>query len=448
METLAAIRKVELRQKVKVGGYDRKKPKRRPLDLTLPRIEIPHDIAESQKICDCGCELKKIGEDVRERLDKIPAVYRVEKHIYPKYACPACRGRDADGPAIVQKRAEFLLAKSNISEGLLADILVSKFVDHLPLNRQEKIIGRAGVDFSRSTLSGQVLLAARILEDRLGPLFRCELMKSALLHIDETPLQVLRFNDVKSVKQAYMWLFKSNGERPLLWYEYRPGRAGNFLKEFLADFKGDILTDAYSVYEPFAVEKGIRHFYCNAHARRNFFEATKGLHEHTEAEEALRFYRTLYRIEARLKAWRADTQKILYARRRFSGKVFALFNAWLLRQKKEVLQGTKLYDAIQYALNHWQGLTLYLNCAYAAIDNNTAESSIRPFVIGRKNWLFAGSPRGASASAFFYSLTQSAIANGLEPYWYLRYLFTQLPMAKSDEEILTLLPHRVDLPKA
>lgn len=448
METLSSIRRVELRQKVKVGGYERKKPKRKPLDPTLPRVEISHDIEEIRKVCDCGCALTKIGEDVRERLDKIPAVYRVEKHIYPKYACPKCRGRDADGVAVIQEKAEFLLPKSNISDGFLANIITAKYVDHLPLNRQEKILARAGVDFSRSTLSGQLLLAADILENKLGPLFRSKLMKTNLLHIDETPLKVLRFSDVKSVKQAYMWLFKSTEDRPLLWYEYRPGRTGNFLPGFLADFKGDILTDAYAVYESFTEQKNIRHFLCNAHARRNFFEAMKGLHEHTLAETALRFYKTLYAVERYIKSAGADGKKIFYARQKFSKKVFVLFHAWLIRERPAVLPGTKIYEAIMYALNHWPGLTLYLEHPHVAIDNNTAESSIRPFVIGRKNWLFAGSPRGARSSALFYSLVESAKANGLEPYWYLRYLFTNLPSAKTDAEILALLPNRVSHPQA
>lgn len=146
----------------------------------------------------------------------------------------------------MQEPAEFLLPKSNISDGLLADIATAKFVDHLPLNRQEKIIARAGVDFSRSTLSGQLMLAAGILEEKLGPLLRRELLKSNLLHVDETSFKVLRFTDVQSVKQAYMWLFNSTGDRPLLWYEYRPGRSGDFLSDFLASYAGDILTDAYS----------------------------------------------------------------------------------------------------------------------------------------------------------------------------------------------------------
>lgn len=448
METLTAIRKGELRQEVKIAGYERKKPKRRPLDPLLPRIEIPHDILESQKTCDCGCTLKKIGEDVLERLDKIPAVYRVEKHVCPKYACPKCRGRDADGAAVVQKPAEFLLPKSNISDGFLADIATAKFVDHLPLNRQEKIIVRAGVDFTRSTLSGQLMLAAGILEEKLGPLLRSELFKSNLLHIDETSLKVLRFTDVQSVKQTYMWLFKSTGDRPLLWYEYRPGRSGDFLSDFLASYAGDILTDAYSAYESFAAQKSIRHFLCNAHARRNFFEATKRLHEHIEAETALRFYKALYAIERQLKTGHAEARRMLYARQKFSKEVFALFHSWFIRERAAVLPGTKIHEAIDYALNHWEGLTRYLEHPHAAIDNNSAASSIRPFVIGRKNWMFAGSPRGAKASALFYSLVESAKANRLEPYWYLRHLFTNLPSAKTDAEILALLPHRVAPPQA
>jgi len=438
-------RKVELRQRVKVASHSRKKPGRKALSPDLPRIEIHHDLTPEEKQCDCGAELVKIGDDIRERLDVIPAKIQVEKHIYPKYACKKCRGLDMDGASIkTAPAAQFLLKKSNVSNGFLAHVIISKFCDHLPLNRQESIFSRYGIDLGRSSLSGQVLLGGKILETRIRDIYLEELMKYPLLQIDETPLKVLRFDNIKGVKNAYMWLFRGHGERPLLWFEYRPGRSGDFLNDILADYKGKILTDGYSPYETFCKSKNLDHLLCNAHSRRNYFDASKGLHEHQLAEEGLRYYRALYHVEALLKQSRAGPEKILHSRRKYSGKIFSLFKKWLLHNQKEVLPSSKIHEAILYTLNHWDGLTEYLKHPGAPIDNNLAEAAIRPFAIGRKNWLFAGSPRGAAASAIFYSLVESAKANGLEPYWYLRYLFNQLSTIRPKDEILNLLPHRID----
>jgi transposase len=440
-------------EEVVIEAHTRKKRGRKALPPELPRVEVVHDIPEEEKQCACGTEMTRIGEEVCEKLDYVPAIIRVIRHIRPKYACKSCEGLEDAGPTVkISPPPAQLIPKSIASEGLLAHVVTSKFADGLPLYRQQKIFGRYGVDLSRATMAGWGIQAA----ERCLPLLdllKNEIRGGPYINIDESPLQVLNEPGRKNVTKSYMWVF-CGGDPPhrAVVYQYHPTRSGQVPLDFLGDYKGYVQSDAFSGYEQVARKKGIVHIGCFVHARRKFIEVTKARQKNRGgkadvrglADEALDFIGNLYKIERRAKRDALSHDQLYQLRQQESKPILEQFKLWLDGNQPLTPPKGLLGKAIQYALNNWKKLIAYIEDGRLKPDNNVAENAIRPFVVGRKSWLFAGAPKGAEASATFFSLIETGKANGLEPYAYLRYIFTKIPLAKTEEDYIALLPWNLD----
>jgi transposase len=437
----------EEKEDVHIPAHNRKKSGRKPLPEELPRIDIVHDIDESEKICGCGCELSKMGEDVSEQLDVVPARIQVLRHIRPKYACKKCDGLEDNGPTVkIAPVAPQVIPKSIAGPGLLAFILTGKFVDHLPFYRQEKQFKRLGVELSRTLMCNWAIKAAAICQPLLN-LMQDEMLDGKFINIDETTVQVLKETGRNPTTKSYMWVFRRGdpGKTTLI-FQYHPTRAGAVVKLFLDDFKGYVQTDGYTGYDFLDHKKEVRHIGCFAHARRNFADIIKSQGKKRKpgsADIALSFIRNLYKIEKELRAKEASVEEIYRTRQEKAKPILDDFKTWLDKRVLEVTPQSMLGKAVTYCLNQWSRLIGYVDHGCLSIDNNAAENAIRPFVIGRKNWLFSGTPEGAEASALFYSLIETAKANGVEPYSYLRYVLTNIPMAQLLEDYEALLPWNV-----
>ena len=429
-------------EEIHVPGHTRKKRGRKPLPEELPRIEEVHDI--ENKICACGCGLKRIGEEVSEQLDIIPAKMQVIRHIRPKYACPACEGVKDDGPSIkIAPVHPQIIPKSIVSPGLLAHILTGKFIDHTPFYRQEKQLIRLGVDLSRTSMCRWAMQAASACQPLLN-LLEEDLLDGSFINIDETTVQVLKESGRDPTSKSYMWIFRrGDPQKAVLLYQYHPTRAGDVANTFLGDFQGTVQTDGYSGYNFLDHRKGVRHIGCWAHARRKFTDVTKAQGKNRKAgaaDKALSYIRKLYRLEKIARDKKYSPEEIYRMRQDESKPILDNFEKWLAKKKLQTTPKGLLGKAITYTMNQWYRLIGYIEDGHLTIDNNMAENSIRPFVVGRKNWLFSGTPEGAEASALLYSLIETAKANKLEPYAYLRYIFEKLPLADSLEKYEALLP--------
>ncbi|MEN6440238.1 MAG: IS66 family transposase [Syntrophobacter sp.] len=430
-----------------VPEHTRKKPKRKPLPADLPRIDVIHDIDESEKVCACGAGLSKIGEDVCEKLDIIPAKVQVIRHIRPKYACRNCEGVESSGPTVkISPPPPQIIPKGIAAPGLLAYVAVSKYCDALPLYRQEKMFERLGIEISRSTMAGWMVMAARSCTPVMDLLYR-ELHAGPLINVDETPVQVLNEPGRANTTKSYMWVFRGGPpEKPVLIYRYSPTRSGEVAREVLLGYRGYCQTDAFSGYDGLeeAIE-GIELVGCFAHARRNFVKVIdargKGARgKPGSAEVALGYIGQLYRIEKAARTAELSPPEIQQFRIDRAGPVLEEFRAWLETRKDQTPPKGLLGMAINYTLSRWPRLVRYLENGHITPDNNAAENAIRPFVVGRKNWLFAGSPNGADAAATLYTLIETAKACGLDPYQYLRFLFEKIPYANSQADYVALIP--------
>lgn len=443
---------VQSDEDIVVPEHTRKKRGRKPLPEDLPRVEVLHDIPEAEKRCACGAELSRIGEETCEKLDYIPARIQVIRHIRPKYACKACEGVEDDGPTVkIAPPPAQLIPKSNATEGLLAHIAISKFGDGLPLHRQQKIFDRLGVDISKSTMANWMIQAAGCCQPIIE-LLQQEIRSGPVINIDESPFQVLKEPGRSDTTKSYMWVFCGGPlDAPAVLYQYHPTRSGKVVHDMLADYLGYVQSDGYSGYDQLSQKQGIIHLGCLIHARRKFVEVNKGRKVRGKqkaskglADEALDYIGALYGIERYARDKDLSHEQIHELRQEKAKPILEKFKTWLDTYHSQVPPKSLLGKAIQYTLNQWDKLVVYIEAGFLKPDNNVAENAIRPFVIGRKNWLFSGAPRGADASATFFSLIETAKANGLEPYAYLRYLFAKLPLAKTVEDYQALLPKNLD----
>jgi transposase len=426
---------------IPIAAHNRKKAGRRALPENLPREEVVHDIPEDQKLCACGAVMSRIGEEVSEQLEIIPARAKVIRHVRPKYACPACQGVDTEGGAVkIAPPAEQLIPKSIATPGLLAYLMVSKFADALPFYRQERIFARMGVELSRTTMCSWAIAVA----DRLSPLLhlmRDQIRAGPYVQIDETPLQVLE--DPGSTSQ--MWVYRGGEPHsPTLFYAYHPSRSGDVPYEFLDGYRGWVQTDGYAGYNKLGSREGVVMLGCWAHARRKFVDVTKAASLGSAAHEAIEYMRKLYAVESEAEQRSLDEEYIAELRRLKAVPVLEEFHRWLMKLQHQTPPQGLLGKAINYTLGQWDRLERYVQHGMLRPDNNAAENAIRPFVVGRKNWLFSATSRGAQASAALYSVIETAKANGHEPYWYLRFLFQGLISARTAEEYAALLPQNVD----
>jgi transposase len=431
-------------EEIIVPAHARKKPGRKALPADLPRIEVVHDLAEEEKTCECGSPLSRIGEEVSEKLDIIPAKMQVIRHIRYKYACKNCEGVESDGPTVkIAPPPAQIIPKGIATPGLVAHILTSKFEDALPFYRQEKIFARLGVDIPRSSMCGWAVKVAEQCEPLLS-LLQNEIRSGPLINIDETPVQVMNEPGRSNTSTSYMWVFRGGPPgRPALMYQYHPTRSGQVPGEFLKGYRGYIQTDGYNGYDALGRREGIYLVGCWAHARRKFVEVVKaasGSGRKGHADTALDYIGKLYAVEKSARQNDLDADQIVALRREKSGPVLAEFKIWLDALEKQTPPKGLLGKAVNYTLKNWKRLGRYLENGHITPDNNAAENAIRPFVLGRKNWLFAGHPNGAAASSALFSLIETAKANGLKPYFYLRYLFERLPLACTESEYRALLP--------
>lgn len=412
---------------------------RNPLPASLPRIEIVHDLSEAEKHCACGCSKEKIGEEIREQLDIIPAKVRVLKHIRLKYACKQC-----DTPPQVAVMPTQPIPKSQVSPGFLAYVVTSKYADALPLYRQCRILNRGGVDYARNTLCHQVVKAGELIQPLIN-LMQDKALSYPVLQMDETTVQVLNEPDKTAQSKSYMWVMRGGPpDQSSIIYHYDPGRGQAVPKRLLSGYHGYLQTDAWHAYDAVHSEH-ITGVACWAHARRKFKDAKKALPKSQKKssgriEQAIHYIKKLYAIEKRLR--NASCEEKIQARQRDSVPVLKAFNAWLMKQ--QVNPESRLGNAINYTLTYWDRLNVYCTDGRLEIDNNGIENKIRPFAVGRKNWMFSTSQAGARASANLYSLIETAKANKLNEYDYLKWVFAKLPAANSVDDIDALLPWNID----
>lgn len=430
---------------IQVPAHDRKKRGRKQLPEDLPRVEVIHDIDDVEKICACGCEKSRIGEEKSEKLDIIPAKAQVIVHIRPKYACKNCEGVQDSGTTVAIAPVHVqIIPKSFASPGLLAHIITAKFTDHLPFYRQEKQFVRMGVELSRTSMCNWAMKAATACQPLLN-LLQDEVLEGNFVNIDETTLQVLKEPGRSPTSKSYMWVFRrGDPKKPILIYKYHPSRAGHVAMDFLGkDFQGYIQTDGYSGYNFLDDLEDVIHIGCWAHARRGFTDVVKSLGKKSKsgsADKALKYIKQLYKLERKAHKGKWSYSEIYRMRQEEAKPILDEFRKWLSKEIQLTPQKGLLGKAIAYTLNQWKRLAGYTKDGCLTIDNNMAENSIRPFVIGRKNWLFSGTPKGAEASALLYSLIETAKMNKLEPYAYLRHIFDKLPLASSLEDYEALLP--------
>jgi len=421
---------------ITVPEHTRRKRGRKPLPETLPRVEVIHELPDNERICPHdGNPLTEIGAVTSEQLDIIPAKIQVIRHIRKQYAC-SC-GHCIKTAALPPQP----IPKSLASPGLLAHITVSKYQDALPLYRQEGILQRIGVDLPRATLANWMIQAGSLIQPVIN-LLRDRLLAYDILQMDETPVQVLKEPGKTAQSKSYLWLQRGGPpEQPVVLYDYDPGRGAEVPKRLLAGFQGYLQTDGYDGYNAVVAVNDLAHVGCMAHARRKFDEAVKAQGKTQSAGHAhrgLALIRKLYRVEKQARKLTPEARHD--HRQRHARPILDELRSWLDEALPQVPPTSATGKALNYLHNEWDKLIRYLDDGRLEIDNNGAENAIRPFVVGRKNWLFSDSVRGVKASANLYSLIETAKANGLEPYAYLRHLFTELPKAETVEAIEALLP--------
>jgi transposase len=433
---------VEASASVTIAGHTRSTRGRQPLPEALPRLRVEHELPEAERTCSCGCQLTRIGEEISEQLDIVPAQIRVLQHVRGKYACKGCEQTIRSASLPPQP-----IPKSLASPGLLAHVTVAKYQDALPLYRQERILQRLGVELPRATLANWMIRAGELIQPLIN-LMRERLLAYDILQMDETTVQVLKEPGKSAQSKSYLWVQRGGPpEHPLILYDYDPSRGQAVPKRLLEGYQGFLQTDGYEGYNAVVANGAITHLGCWAHVRRKFDEALKTLgKKHPDkggrATKGLVYIQKLYRIERRVKD--AEPQERRRCRNEHARPLLAEIRAWLDAALPEVAPTSATGKALNYLHNEWPKLVRYLEDGRLAIDNNRIENAIRPFVVGRKNWLFSDTVNGVKASASLYSLIESAKANSLEPYAYLRYVFTELPRAETVEAIEALLPGNIN----
>jgi transposase len=416
--------------------------KRAPLAAGLPRVDVVHDVPEAQRTCACGTPMVLIGQDISEQLDIVPMQVRVIRNIRNRYGCPGSQHAPVTAPLPAQP-----LPKSNASADFLAMLYTVKFVDGMPLTRFGKVLVRHNAPVPSQTLARWVIAGSKLLQP-LHNLMRDILLDHPLIYMDETGVQVLKEPGRAAAANSYMWV-QSGGppDKPVVLFDYDPSRSAAVPTRLLEGFKGYLMTDGYSGYNEIAKTPGIERLACWAHVRRYFVDAVrvqpKG--KRGKADEAVALIGKLYCIEREFKT--ASPGDRHEARQSQSVKALAEIHAWMIKTLPLVTPKSALGTALAYMQNLWPLLTRYTERHDLPVDNNRAENSIRPFVVGRKSWLFSDTPAGAHSSAVIYSLVETCKANGVEPYAWLRRVLRELPAAKTVEEVEALLPWNLRLPE-
>ncbi|WP_439898071.1 IS66 family transposase [Aquabacterium humicola] len=442
---------------VDVPGHKRAKRGRKPLDPALPREVVRHELPEGERVCPHdGAVLREIGVETSEQYDIIPQQVRVIRHERVKYACPCC-----DGGMRLAPRPPQVIPKGLFTENAIAWVISSKYLDGLPLYRQAALLGRfGGTDVSRNTLAATVVRCGQAVQPVIN-LLRDLLLDSPIVFGDETEVQVLKEAGRSAQAKSYMWVQMTNGSGkdgtgpPIRLFAYAPSRSLQTAKRLYAGMRSGavLMSDGYDPYASIASEHRLVHLGCWAHARRYFHEALQALPKDKRGAEQLpaRFIALigkLYRVEARARERQFDVQRLHRLRQKYSVKVLGDIEKLLLQHLHSVLPSSLLGKALHYLSSQWAKLKRYVDDGSLPIDNNACENSIRPFVVGRRNWLFSDTVAGANASANLYSLLQTCAANGIDGYRYLAALLVELPKAKTADDFEALLPWRLTPPSA
>jgi transposase len=413
---------------------------------SLPHIRVEHDLKEEEKVCKCGCGLKRIKEISSKQYDIIPAKFRVIDNVKFTYVCSSNCGASPVTSSLTPQ----VLPKSQVTPSFLATIAVEKFEDAMPIDRQvKKYKKRFGVEFTTTTFSNWMIKASQLrlqpLIDRLSAIQ----MNSGYIQADETTLQVLNEKGKTAKQKSYIWLKSSTNKYPIVLMNYSSNRNEKTAESLFDSFTGYIQTDGYAGYNIVANKKGVTQLGCWAHARRKFADILKsGVSDATSkryAKELVDMVAKLYKIEKEIKDDPPDKKKSI--REKESVQIINDITEWC---DKHFLNahaiGVSIARAFTYLKNQLPKLSIYTEDGRLNIDNNIAENHVRPIAIGRKNWLFATSTKGATALCNWYSIIETAKANGLDAYAYLNYVLTQLPIYKSDKkDIDDLLPWNVEL---
>lgn len=427
-------------ESVTVKAYERKKKPRVGIPDYLPREEVIYDLPEDEKFCPHdGTPLKQIGSDDHEQIEIIPAQIKALVHKRLKYACPCCEQH-----MVTADKPKQPIEKSIAGPGLLAYIATQKYADALPLYRQTELFRRIGIEIDRTNMANWMIKCGVLVQPLINLLID-HLHTQPIIHMDETTLQVLDEPGKTAQSKSYMWVMASADDQPVRIFHYADNRGQRVPLELLSADNQAIMVDGYEWYQKACDTYGITRLGCWAHARRKFKEAQalqkKG--KTGKSDQALAYINKLYAIEKNIKDDPPDKRR--QVRQEMAVPIIEKLNAWLDKSLVAVAPKTKLGEALVYLKNQWDRLIGYLEDGHYPIDNNAAERAIRPFAIGRKNWMFSKSQAGAKSSANLYSLVETAKANELNAYEYLKLVFTELPNAKSVEDVERLLPWRVQL---
>ena len=453
---------------ISVPAHTRKTGGRKPFPDDLPRERVEHDIPEAAKLCPCGSghARPRIGEVVSEQADIEPAKIKIIENVRFKYGpCHVCDGvfpeAGENGPAsgdaepvptgatptprpiIVAPMPPQPIPKSMATAGMCAFIAIMKYADGLPLYRQEKILARYGLTIPRATLASWMIKLGALIVPLMNLLHETQVSYD-VMQMDETTVQVLKEDGRAAQAKSRMWVRRGGSpQQPVILFDYEPTRAGAVAWALLEDFKGFLQTDGYSGYIAVGKRDGIVHLGCLAHARRKFDEALKAQKQHGRgglAAEGLALIQRIYRIEKLARETKLTPEQRKTLRNEKARPIWDELRKWLDAKRRHAPPQTLVGQAMTFLDNQWSLLIRVLDDGRLEVDNNLCENALRPFVIGRKAWLFSDTPAGAEASARLYSLIETAKASGVEPYAYLRRVFTDLPKATTLAEIEALLP--------
>jgi transposase len=422
----------------------RGKKGRKPIADSLPRKIIEHDLSAQEKLCgSCGGERPRLAPDISEEIEYIPAQVHVNRHVYHNYGPCACGGTETTVVGAVREKR--ILPGSVATPSLLSFLATSKFCDGLPFYRMEKMFTRLGVEYPRATMCNQMIGLSRSLQGLLDLMWK-DLLDGSVIRMDETRLQVLHEPGREASQPSWMHVaVGGTGKKRIVLFHYHATRKHDVPVKILEGWSGYLQTDGLAAYNGAGEQSGIIHVGCWGHARRKFIDARGGPKAPPGgiADDALVMIGRLYTIERTLREKGLDDGEFVKQRRAQAEPVLDELKIWLDDHLPKALPQNLLFEAMRYMKNEWKKLKRYLDHAELRPDNNITENAQRPFVIGRKNWLFANAPLGAHASATLYSIIETAKANGLEPYAYMKYVFTVLP-GTSKENLSNLLPHKFD----
>jgi len=449
-ETISAKEK-EVVETIKVKTYNRKKRGRKPLPAHLPVIEKLIDIPDDAKLCGCGCQKSIIGQEVHNALTHIPAQYSILRTIRLKYACKNCEGTEDQGPTVtIAPRPAQIIPKSFATSSLLAYIMAAKFADALPFYRLSKIFQRQGIALGRGTMANWTIALSKLLEPMVEAI-QDLILKYPVAYADETPLQVLKEEGREASKKSFMWVFCGGPpDKKAVIFKYSRTRAADVPLNFFGNYSGHIMSDGYSVYkyvDKVNGENENKRLRCWTHGRRKFTDVIKAAGKDAEpgvSHKVVKIIAKLYSIEKEAKEGNLNANERHKLRQLKAKPILEVLHNKLNTWKKALPPKSKAGNAVQYFLNDWDVFKSYIDDGRFPIDNNLAENAIRPFVVGRKNWLFCNTPAGARAMATILSIIETAKANNIEPYWYMRILFEKLPYLKTKKDFLQYLPQNID----